>query len=266
MKKYFNSILDGSLKNKHGNSIRLDQIMIYFKYNNKEMFEKIKTSGKKCSHFIFDILNNITELPKCECCDNKLRFINFERKYGMYCSKKCQIKGLHNSQRDNGWAFKSDECLEKMKKNNIEKYGVEHPFQSKEYQDMMTQKTIEKYGVKRTSQLQEIADKIAIGVSKCYNEKSLNDDYRGFVYILEFENNIKIGRTLKLKGRLNFLKSEFGEFNILRIIRSKTMKNIENELHKICDKHRICLNEGNGRTEFFTKEILNIKELREWLK
>lgn len=265
MKQYFNSILDGSLKNKHGNIIRLDQIMIYFKYNNKEMFEKIKSSGKKYTQFIYDVLNDISESPKCEC-GNDLRFINFERDYGMYCSKKCQINGLHKHQRENGWFFKREECLDNMRKNNIVKYGVEYPFQSKEYQEMMTKKTIEKYGVKRTSQLQEIAGKISIGISKCYNEKLLNSDYRGFVYILEFEDNIKIGRTLKLKRRLNFLKREFGEFKILKIIRTKTMKYIENELHKICNKHRVCLNEGNGRTEFFTKEIKDIKEIQKWLK
>lgn len=153
-----------------------------------------------------------------------------------------------------------------MKNNNISKYGVEYPFQSNEYQTYMEEKCFERLGVKKSSQLKYVADKISLAVAKRYSSMVLNEDYNGTVYIIEFEENIKIGYTLNIESRFKCLRSDFGEFKILKIIETDKVKTLENNLHNICEEYRIVLPSGSGRTEFFKKEILKLKDMKQWLK
>ena len=48
----------------------------------------------------------------------------------------------------------------KTRQTNLEKYGVEYPFQSKEVQEKMKQTNLEKYGVENILQVKEVRDKI----------------------------------------------------------------------------------------------------------
>lgn len=286
---------------------------------------------------MYDVLNHIEVTPKCKLCDNDLRFIGLDRGYGIYCSKSCQLLGLHDKQRADGWSFKQEHVLEQMKQNNIERYGVEFPFQSREYQNMMEEKCYERLGVKKASQLKEVSDKISetllnldsgtwseiISKRKCasiekygvgsytktseykikhketcnrkygaehwmqteeykllfskliskskvdFYKKVRNEDgtdNKGVVYVVEFEHYIKIGMSSDFETRKQGLLNDFGPFTVLKLINTDTCYKLESTLHKICEQYNIILESGCGRTEFFTKEILNIKELQEWLK
>ena len=122
LKEYFNDILSGKIRNRLGNRISGGHIMLYFKYYNKELYVEIKNTGKSCTHYIYDVINSIISPPECDLCSNTLRFIDMERGYGTYCSKSCQLLGVHNKQRVEGWSFKQEHLLEQMKQNNIERY------------------------------------------------------------------------------------------------------------------------------------------------
>lgn len=105
---------------------------------------------------------------------------------------------------------------------------------------------------------------IQINRSFIYNE--ITDDINGIVYILEFNDYIKIGFTAVKQRRYKDLEKDFGDFLIIKEIETNTCHKTEKELHSICSKYNVILNEGCGRTEFFTKEILKLKEMRKWLK
>lgn len=336
MKDYFTKILNGEIKNKNDNIIRTDQIMIYFKYNDKDTYNKIRESGKNCSNYIYDIINDITEHPKCYCGKN-VKFRSIFGGYQEFCSNKCQVLHLHQSQKENGWFFKSEESLEKIKDTNLKKYGVEYPFQLKEIQDKINETNIEKYGVKRPCMLKEYSEKVSISLNNLTTEEwkkiifkrketllirygvdsytkteeysikrketcierygvthwmkldkykelfktlsskgkseyykqflnELGTDITGVVYIIEFKDNIKIGFTTNFEERSKGLKGDFGDFEVLKLIETDECFKLERELHKLCDEYNIILEAGCGRTEFFSKEILNKKEIQEWLK
>ena len=74
---------------------------------------------------------------KCLTCGKPTKYISLTRGYGKYCSGSC--------------AFHSKDVQEKIKKNNLEKYGVEYPFQSREIQQKTQNTFLNKYGEKTPS-------------------------------------------------------------------------------------------------------------------
>ena len=56
-------------------------------------------------------------------------------------------------------AFQSQDIKDKIKETNIEKYGFESAMQSKEVKDKIKKTCLQKYGVEHTSQAPEIAEK-----------------------------------------------------------------------------------------------------------
>lgn len=94
MKEYFQNILNGTIKNKYGNDIRVDQIGLYLKYYNTEVYDIIKKSGKSFSNYIYDMINDITVRPGCYC-GNLLKFSSLTTGYNTYCCKKCQLNVIH---------------------------------------------------------------------------------------------------------------------------------------------------------------------------
>ena len=101
-----------------------------------------------------------------------------------------------------------------------------------------------------------IQDKISITQANNYQQRKLEDDFIGSVYVLYFTDHdaVKIGLTNCLEDRFKQLKREFGEFEVVSIIDSHECFLLENQLHDEFKDLRICLEKGNGRTEFFKKE------------
>ena len=255
MKELFNSIISGDMKHiKTGNSIRIDQMMVYFKWYMPEVYDTVKISGLSGSNYIFNVINDIIDVPKCWC-GNDTKFKTLVKGYSDFCSNKCQVNHLHDEYDKNGYPFKRQTVLDQMKLNNIDKYGVEYPFQSMEYQRMMEEKYEAKTGFKKPSQTKEVANKIAISSQK-YFASIESEPITGVVYVLSFTSGVKIGYSKTLRTRILSLKKDFGDFEILNIFESTDCRKLESQLHLKYDKYRMCLDEGNGRTEFFDNRIL----------
>jgi rubredoxin len=62
----------------------------------------------------------------------------------------------------------------KTKKNNLEKWGVENPFQLEEIKEKIKRTNLEKWGVENPSQNQEINKKIKESISKLDKEEINN--------------------------------------------------------------------------------------------
>jgi hypothetical protein len=94
----------------------------------------------------YENLNSKTKITFICNCGNEgtKQFSCILLKGGAYC-KKCSIKNT----------------IEKSIKTNLEKYGVEHPFQLKEFQDKFKNTNLEKYGVKNPLQSKELKEKRA---------------------------------------------------------------------------------------------------------
>lgn len=108
------------------------------------------------------ILNGITQLNKCLNCGSDVFFDEKHNINGIYCSKECYREHskagstLHKEKQK----YKATiETKEKRKATNLERYGVENPFQdpiNKEKSKNNSIKTnIEKYGVEHYSQTEE---------------------------------------------------------------------------------------------------------------
>jgi len=108
----------------------------------------------------------------------------------------------------------------------------------------------------------EFKDRIAISKTQSYNKRRNLEgtDYSGIVYILHFPHleAIKIGLTSNFNSRSKDLIKDFGEFNIIQLIETKSCYALESELHEKFAKYRIVFEEGGGRTEFFRETILDI--------
>ena len=82
------------------------------------------------------------------------------------------------------YSLQSQEIKNKIKQTNLDKYGVEHTFQVKEFQNKSKQTNIAKYGFENPLQSQEIKDKI----------KQTNLDKYGVEHtfqVKEFQNKSK---------------------------------------------------------------------------
>lgn len=90
---------------------------------------KINCNSEKWSQFIYNFINDITELPKCKICENNVNFKSFKSGYNIYCSTKCQMLCKDNTKLRIKTRLKKNNGkyidIEKIKKSNLEKYGIE---------------------------------------------------------------------------------------------------------------------------------------------
>jgi hypothetical protein len=120
---------------------------------------KLKTKNK---NYTKDLLEKTIKR------DNAILINNYEKLYSKIkiifvckCGNKA-IKQFHCILLKGGAFCKkctNKNTIEKSIQTNIEKYGVEHPFQLKEFQDKFKKTNIEKYGVEHPFQLKEFQDK-----------------------------------------------------------------------------------------------------------
>jgi hypothetical protein len=113
-------------------------------------------------------------------------------------------------------------------------------------------------------QSQEIKDIMSISLAKRFQARRNNEgtDYSGVVYILHFpqQSAVKIGLSGDFEKRSVSLFKDFGEYTIIDIIETQECFALETSLHEKFANYRMCLDEGCGRTEFFSDEILeNLK-------
>jgi len=154
---------------------------------------------KKFSEYLYLYYHNMIDRPKCKCCDNKVKYIDFARGYRIYCSVKCQTndpeikeKGLKKKEELYGKGNLSNNKkarqtkferygdpnynnTEKNKQTCLERYGVEHPIQSDIIKEKMIKTCKIKYGVDNPMQNKEIAKKSLNNKIKKYGQDNISN-------------------------------------------------------------------------------------------
>ena len=212
-------------KNKLRESWFFNNLPIEYEFIKKFQLD-CKFTDLKFSNVIYNYLNNIKDLPKCEQCNKKSkRFLGFKIGYDKFCSKLCSYR---NSFPD---------ALEKRKKNTFEKYGVSHTSKLESVKNKQMKTNIERYGFKSPTLNSNIKSK---------QESTMIERY-GFKYTGNSEylmNKVFKSRSEKYK---NNILNTFPDLNIISIIK-------EGELEIFCD---ICKNKYTIRTE-----LLRLRQFR----
>ena len=152
-------LIDGTFSNR----IKEDYIKKNYPEYYKEILEfSIKNKLEKFEwkrrlyHYIF----NIKEIPICICGKE----INFrgrpEKIYNEYCSTKCAAYSI------------SDIRMKTLKKNNLNKYGVENVFQTNFVKEKLKETNLKKYGVDNPNKSKIIREKIENTCIEKYGKKS----------------------------------------------------------------------------------------------
>ncbi len=114
---------------------------------------------------IYLFINNIIEHPKCGNCGKELKFKkSLKEGYGSYCSIKCNNQSKEQREKINktfnekfgGHPMNSNKVKDKVKKTNLEKYGVDNIFKDSDY---IIKKTKEKLGVTNPNKLNSVKEK-----------------------------------------------------------------------------------------------------------
>lgn len=121
----------------------------------------------KLNSRIWTIISGIKGAKFCEC-GEKLKFDPYKKAFRNTCSFKCACKSDDRQQKTEAtklskYGNKMGD-LEKRKRTNIERYGVENYTESEEFKIKNLKTITEKYGVTNVSQIQEVKDK---KVGKC---------------------------------------------------------------------------------------------------
>lgn len=112
------------------------------KFNEKYGFHDIRTP-----QMVYNYINDVREWPKCDVCGKSAAFLSFGRfEYSNTCSRLC--------------ARRSKTTLEKRKKTNMERYGVEFHTQLKEVKDRIKATNRERYGADCILSLREFQEKV----------------------------------------------------------------------------------------------------------
>ena len=117
-------------------------------------YEKIENMigsswAEKLYNYIFDCLDH-----KCPVCGKLTKFISITKGYSQYCSVKCS---------------KNDpKMIEKVRRTNIERYGVDNPFKSKEIQEKIKRTNIKRYGVDNPMKNDKIKQRLISNMTDKY--------------------------------------------------------------------------------------------------
>lgn len=135
--------------------------------------------------------NNMSSFPKCIVCGNELsskQFLTYKLGYLDTCCVNCTRK--------------LDRVKEKRKQTNLERYGVENPFQSKIKKDKIKQTNLERYGTNNPAQSKIIKDKI-----KQTNLERYSVSFVGQINLSKLKTNINRNNTfIKKKLPIRFQK------------------------------------------------------------
>lgn len=117
---------------------------------------------------LWHIIHNITDIPKCKNCNNKVKwddaqpFVN--QQYRKFCCGTCGR--VHKDTRAKKIATELDRygvgrssIVEKTKQTNLKKYGFEFAIQTDKYKQKKIDTTMARYGVENVSKIKSLMDK-----------------------------------------------------------------------------------------------------------
>ena len=138
--------------------------------------------------------NGIKVHVKCDVCGNE-KYITYQR----------YIKNINN---DDYYACSPKCCVNKRRKTNLKKYGVENPNQSEEIKNKTKQTNLKRYGVENVFQSEEIKEKVKETNIEKYGFENPNQSE-------EIKDKIK-ATFIKKYGFENVFQSEEIKDNIKR--------------------------------------------------
>ena len=114
--------------------------------------------------------------------------------------------------------LRCSDAMEKFKRTNIERFGVEYPMQSEIIHDKAKSTTFEKLGVKYPTQHENVRDKVKLTVSKKYGvenvfqselikeqiKRSNLENYGPSELHYHIQHNIKTGKNMNIINILAF--------------------------------------------------------------
>ena len=167
----------------------------------------------KFTERLYNIANNLDSRPLCKHCKEKqVNFTHFNRGYLECCSNKCSSDLLENREKikqtnlerygvEN--PFQNKEIKEKIKQINLKKFGVVHPAQNKEVKEKIKQTCLKKYGVENPFQNEEIKEKIKQSCLKKYGVEnpSQNKEIKEKVSQTRLDNSFDFISTSKRIGK-----------------------------------------------------------------
>lgn len=137
-------------------------------------------------------LQNDIKIKKCVVCGKRIDYQKGKRDEALFCSMFCRKteKGneIWKSKITSENPFSREEIKEKIRKTNLEKYGVEYAAQSKIVKEKQKRTMIERYGVEHNSQMGKFQSSLLEGYYEKLIEKlskySLSmltpkEDYKG---------------------------------------------------------------------------------------
>jgi hypothetical protein len=165
---------------------------------------------------------------------------------------------------------------QQFKETSLERYGVDNPMKNKDVCDgvMETQRrlyngpfhpkktaetNLRRYGVRYPAQSKDVRDKLS--KTKRDKYKDSKNDIVGVVYFIRMGDIIKVGVSEdgNFKSRLRALQRSYSEdIEVIKVIESEDVYNLESRYHQKFDEYNIVLEEGTGRTEWFSLDILTM--------
>lgn len=108
------------------------------------------------SERLFCISNTITESPVCQVCKTeKSSFKNYAEGYSLYCSRECALKCSERAAKISQ-NHDYNKSTEKMRKTNLERYGVEYTIMNNEVKEKIGSTKKSRYGSEKYNNLEKM--------------------------------------------------------------------------------------------------------------
>jgi hypothetical protein len=167
---------------------------------------------------IYHILNDIKSIPLCKHCGVKENnFKQFKSGYFDYCSLYCSTQSEERNKKI-GKNRDMVSIIEKTKKTNLEKYGVELYYQTEEFKRKSAQSKLERYGNCQYNNLEQ-NKKTCIekyGIETLFN----NSEFQTRIQRIKLEKFpdgiINWGRKSKPEKEIKEFLNQYGNFNTNR--------------------------------------------------
>ena len=211
------------------------QYLQSIKENTNYLKENVSLSQR-----LFHIAKDLSESPKCKCCENLVKFNGFNKGYGTYCSTKCV--GLDKENKQKGRKTRLDQYgyyfnnRQKAEKTFVEKYGYKNNFGKKE----ILQKAVLSLSSEETKQKRINTNLKNSGYSNNFQSPTTKETLRSrygvenVMHIEKFANKSRANSSNKMK--LRSYSSIFGE------ILYQTVPELK--LIKFCEENKIEIKNG----------------------
>ncbi len=212
-------------------------LFVYNEIFNQTKFLDVLDKKIKIIERLYYLYNDINDVIYCskKGCMNPVNFSSFKRGYLEYCSLKCSTNSIKTREKTKQTClrkygtenvYQSEYIKNKIKKNNLKKYGIEYTQQLESTKEKYRKTCIDNYGVDNASKSKKILNKIK---EKCLK----NHGVECYWQVDQVKENInKI--FLKKYGIKNPSQMRYKDKNIINILDNKeTITNLYKQYKSI---------------------------------